>query len=340
MATITKRAKGWFVQIRRKGYQPEYKTLPTKDAADRWAREREARIDRGDDPVDQKALRSITLGDLLDRYVREVTPGKRSADSERLRLNKMRRESMASLTIADLSVSVVAAYRDKRGATVKPGTVARELGLLHTIIEFARRDWGIGIAKNVVSQVRRLPVRNARDRRLMDGELRRLEAALASNRNRLIAPAIYFAIETALRRGELLALRWCDIDSTHRTAHIPHTKTGYARTIPLTDRALAILKALPRADERVFPMTAMALRLSWNRVRERAGMPDLRFHDLRHEAISRFAEMGLTSAELAVVSGHRDPRMLMRYTHLRPADLARKLAGRSWDSEQAAALSL
>jgi len=340
LATITKRAKGWFVQIRRKGFQPEYKTLPTKEAADRWAREREARIDRGDEPVDHRALRSVTLGDLIDRYVREVTPGKRSAESERLRLNKMRKDKLAGLAVADLSVAAMSAYRDSRGATVKPGTVARELGLLHTIIEVARRDWGIGIAKNVVSQVRRLPVRNARDRRLMDGELKRLEAALASNRNRLIAPAIYLAIETALRRGELLALRWCDIDPTHRTAHIPHTKTGYARTIPLTDRAIAILKALPRADERVFPMTAMALRLSWNRIRERAGMPDLRFHDLRHEAISRFAEMGLTSAELAVVSGHRDPRMLMRYTHLRPADLARKLAGRSWDSEQAAALSL
>jgi integrase len=340
LATISKRAKGWFVQIRRKGYEPEYKTLPTKDAAERWAREREARIDRGDDPVDHRALRSVTLGDLIDRYVREVTPGKRSAESERLRLNKMRKEKMALLAIVDVSEAVISAYRDSRGARVKPGTVARELGLLHTIIEVARRDWGIGIAKNVVSQVRRLPVRNARDRRLVDGELKRLEAALASNRNSLVAPAIYLAIETALRRGELLDLRWFHIDWKSRTVHVPHTKTGYARTIPLTDRAMAILEALPRNDERVFSMSAMALRLSWNRLRERAGMPDLRFHDLRHEAISRFAEMGLTSAELAVVSGHRDPRMLMRYTHLRPADLARKLAGRSWEAEMIAASSL
>jgi hypothetical protein len=131
LATISKRAKGWFVQIRRKGYQAEYKTLPTKDAAERWAREREARIDRGDDPVDQRALRSVAIGDLIDRYVREVTPGKRSAESERLRLNKMRQNKFAALTIADLSVAAIMAYRDSRGATVKPGTVARELGLLH-----------------------------------------------------------------------------------------------------------------------------------------------------------------------------------------------------------------
>jgi integrase len=120
----------------------------------------------------------------------------------------------------------------------------------------------------------------------------------------------------------------------------PAYQDGICQNVSPYGSAMAILEALPRNDERVFSMSAMALRLSWNRLRERAGMPDLRFHDLRHEAISRFAEMGLTSAELAVVSGHRDPRMLMRYTHLRPADLARKLAGRSWEAEMIAASSL
>ncbi len=333
MASITKRAGGWFVQIRRKGFEPQFRTFRIKADAERWAREREAKMDTGDEPLDRRSLRSTTLGGLIDRYVREVTPGKKSAESERLRLNKMRAHDMASLSLADLSAAAITGYRDGRAALVKPGTIARELGLLHTIIEVARRDWGFCIPQNVVGQVRRFPVRNARDRRLERDELARLRMAVSSNRNKLVAPAIYLAIETALRRGELLDLRWQYIDLQNRTAHVPHTKTGAARTIPLTDRAAAILQALPRSEERVFPMSAMALRLSWNRVRERAGMPDLRFHDLRHEAISRFAEMGLTAAELAVISGHRDPRMLMRYTHLRPADLAKKLTGRSWDAE-------
>jgi integrase len=333
MASITKRAGGWFVQIRRKGFEPQFRTFRVKADAERWAREREAKIDRGEEPLDRRSLRSTTLGDLIDRYVREVTPGKRSAESERLRLGKMRSHNMASLRLVDVSAAAITGYRDGRAAVVKPGTIARELGLLHTIIEVARRDWGFGIPQNVVGQVRRFPVRNARDRRLERDEFVRLRMAVSSNRNKLVAPAIYLAIETALRRGELLDLRWQYIDLQNRTAHVPHTKTGNARTVPLTDRAVAILQALPRSEERVFPMSAMALRLSWNRVRERAGMPDLRFHDLRHEAISRFAEMGLTAAELAVISGHRDPRMLMRYTHLRPADLAKKLTGRSWDGE-------
>lgn len=326
MATITKRAKGWFVQIRRKGYEPEYKTLPTKEAAEKWAREREGRIDRGEEPLDRRQLKGITLGDLIRRYIDEVTPKKRSADSERARLSKMLGAPMCDIALLDLKSAPIAAYRDIRAKQVKPGTIARELGLLHTIIEVARLDWGVSIPHNVVAQVRRLPVRNARDRRLRPGELQRLNEALKETRNSLIRPAILFAIQTALRRGELLNLTWANINVDTRLAHIPETKTGHPRTIPLTGEAVAILEALPVTEERVFPITAMALRLAWNRVRERAGMSDLRFHDLRHEAISRFAEKGLTMAELAVISGHRDPRMLMRYTHLRPADLAKKLA--------------
>lgn len=336
MATITKRAKGWFVQIRRKGYEPEYKTLPTKAAAEKWAREREGRIDRGEEPTERRLLKSTTLGDLIQRYLNEVTPTKLSAETERLRLSKMLKTPMCSISLLDLTSAPVAAYRDARAKQVKPGTIARELGLLHTIIEVARRDWGFSMPNNVIAQVRRLPVRNARDRRLKPGEFQRLELALKATRNASVRPAIMFAIQTGLRRGELLDLTWPHIDLERRLAHIPRTKTGHPRTIPLTDDAVAVLKGLPVTDGRVFPLTAMALRLAWNRVRERAGMPDLHFHDLRHEAISRFAEMGLTSAELAIISGHRDPRMLMRYTHLRPSDLAQKLAGRSWNNEQKA----
>lgn len=335
LATISKRAGGWFVQVRRKGYEPEYKTLPTKEAADRWARERETLIDQGALPVSRKGLRTTTLGDLIRRYVTEVTPTKLSADTERLRLRKMLKAPLCEIVLADLSSGPIAAYRDKRALEVKPGTIARELSLLHNVLEVARREWGIGITSNVVAQVRRQPVKNARDRRLMPGELKRLLEALRGTRNALIKPAVLLAIETAMRRGELLNLTWNAVDLHCRTAHIPHTKTGYGRTIPLTDQAVAILTALPRDEDRVLPLSAMALKLAWNRLRKRAGMPDLHFHDLRHEAISRFAEMALTTVELSVISGHRDPRMLFRYAHLRPADLARKLTGRSWEAEMA-----
>ena len=218
MATITKRAKGWFVQIRRKGYEPEFKTLPTKDAAEKWAREREGRIDRGEEPLDRRQLKGMTLGGLIRRYIEEVTPTKRGTDSERLRLAKMLGSPMCDIALLDLQSAHIAAYRDIRAKQVKPGTVARELGLLHTIIEVAKRDWGLSMPHNVVAQVRRLPVRNARDRRLRPGEFQRLNEALKETRNSLIRPAILFAIQTALRRGELLNLTWANINVDTRLA--------------------------------------------------------------------------------------------------------------------------
>lgn len=168
MASITKRAGGWFVQIRRKGFGSEFRTFKTKVEAERWAREREAKMDRGDEPTNRRMLRQTTLGDLIDRYLVEATPLKKSAESERLRLNKMRRHPIASLSLDSLSVAAIAAYRDGRALLVKPGTIARELGLLHTIVEVGRRDWGVGLTSNIVGQIRRIPVRNARDRRLLD----------------------------------------------------------------------------------------------------------------------------------------------------------------------------
>jgi integrase len=146
------------------------------------------------------------------------------------------------------------------------------------------------------------------------------------SRNPHLRPAILLAIETGLRRGELLGLAWRHIDLGGRTAHIPITKNGKARTIPLTAQAVQILQTLSQGSGKVFPLTPVALRLGWERLRCRAGLPDLRFHDLRHEALSRFAELGLSTVELAAISGHQDLRMLSRYTHLRAEDLAAKIA--------------
>ncbi len=333
MATISKRAKGWFVQIRRKGYEPEYRTFSTKDAAQRWAREREAVLDSGQASSSRRDLRSITFGDLVRRYMAEITPAKLSAESERMRLCRMLRAPLFDLSLAELTSGAVAAYRDARAKEVKPGTIGRELSLMHNVLDIARKEWGIGLTENVVANVRKPPIRNGRDRRLRPGELDRILVALDDTRNRLVKPAILFAIETAMRRGELLSLTWDAINYEERTAHIPHTKTGYSRTVPLTDQGIAILKGLARTGPMVFDMTPMALKLAWNRVRKRADVPDLRFHDLRHEAISRFAEMGLTIVELSTISGHREPRMLFRYAHIRPADLSKKLKGRSWAVE-------
>ena len=143
-------------------------------------------------------------------------------------------------------------------------------------------------------------------------------------------PLIRLAIETAMRRGELLAMEWEHIDFESRTTLIPVTKNGHSRTIPLTGEAVTILKKLQimkrTEDKFVFPgVTGNAADHAWDRIIVRANIQDLHFHDLRHEAISRFFEKGLSLPEVALISGHRDFKMLFRYTHLKAEDIAEKL---------------
>jgi integrase len=158
------------------------------------------------------------------------------------------------------------------------------------------------------------------------GELEKIKLAAERTRNPIILPIILFALETGLRRSELLAARWSHLDAERRLLSVPRAKNGHPRVIPLTRQAIEILERL-KSQEKVaqnedvdptapmFPTTAVALRLAWDRLMRRAGLENLRFHDLRHEAVSRFFEMGLTTPEVASISGHRDPRMLFRYSH-------------------------
>lgn len=337
MATITKRKNGWSVQIRRKGYPQQTRTLPTKAEAQAWARQQEGRIDRALAPINLRLLKGTTLRDLIERYLREVTPTKDSEYTEAARLKKVLREqSFCDLALADLTPKIFADYRTARLGTVKPGTVHRELGLIRHALEVARREWDIDLPANPLDRVKRPKLANARDRRLGPGEYERLNVALQRTRNSLVAPVIEFAIHTAMRRGEILALRWEQVNWQQRTAYIADSKTGEPRTIPLLDGALTVLQRLrpELARGTVFPISMEALKQAWERARDRADLSDLHFHDLRHEAISRLCEMGLTMPEVALISGHKDPRMLFRYVNLRPADLAEKLAGRSWESPQ------
>lgn len=325
MATITRRGTGWYVQVRRKGYPARFRTFGTKREAGAWATEQEAALASLDGQCTYRPP-TMTLGELLKRYLISVTPNKRSADSESWRVSKMLKASISSLALAEVQPNHVAAYRDWRLETVKPGTVRRELSLLRTAIEVARREWGVELRENPVDKVRRPIARDARDRRMSKEEWRRLEAALRFTRNKEVEPFVRLALETALRRGELLALHWRHVDLERCVALVPDTKTGHPRTIPLSPEARRLLASKERKGERVLNLTPLALRRAWERLCARAKVEDLRVHDLRHEALSRFSELGLNTPELATISGHKDVRMLLRYTHVRPSQLAEKLS--------------
>ncbi|RDI62007.1 tyrosine-type recombinase/integrase [Microvirga subterranea] len=325
MATIRKRGSSWQAQVRREGYPPLSKSFKTKADAAAWARDKERSIDRAELPTTARGLRGVTVGDLLRRYCETVTQSKRGAEPERYRIRNLLRHGLAETGMDKLTPAAVAQYRDDRLKLVQPGTVRRELAIIQHCLEVARREWGVPITANPVQQIAIPDAQRPRERRLEDDEDNRLASAAAGSAWYL-RPLISLAIETGMRRGELLSVRWKDVDMTAPTIRILKTKNGHPRTIPLTPKAVEILDSLERNDELVFPVTPNAVRLAWERLRKRAGLENLRLHDLRHEAVSRFFEYGLTVPEVALISGHRDPRMLSRYTHLRPEKVAEKLA--------------
>ena len=313
------------MQVRRQGHATLSRTFRLKADAEQWARQKEAEIDRGELPVDTRVLRSHTLAQLLERYVCSVVPRKRGADRERYMVRVVLRHPLARLSLHTLRPTEIARYRDERLAVVTGSTVLRELCIVRHCLEIARTEWGLVLPSNPVDLVQLPAPNNPRQRRATAGELDQLLRACETRGNRLLGAAIQLAVETGMRRSELLGMQWADVDLEGRTVFLRNTKNGDPRTVPLSPRAIEIIGSMPRTGDKVFPMTPNALRLAWERLRRRAGISGLRFHDLRHEAVSRFFEKGLNMPEVAAISGHRDPRMLMRYTHPKAEAIAAKL---------------
>jgi len=326
MATILKRGAKYQVQIRRKGTVPVSKTFHRKADAEEWARYMETKADRGDLPTPVRVLDGYKVKDILTRYREEITSKKRSENTEAYLLDAFMRQPVANLTLAQITPAHFSSYREKRLKDVKPGTVNRELSIIKHAFDIAEREWDMPIKSNPLAKLKKLKVNNARSRRLSPEEEVALREAV-TDRNGYVWHLVRFALATAMRRGEILRLTWEDIDLDKRVLFIPITKNGHARTIPLSSEALEVLNELEGDREGpVFPYSDNAAKLVWQRLVDKAGIKDLHFHDLRHEAVSRFFERGLSVPEVALISGHRDFRMLFRYTHLKAEDVAKKLS--------------
>ncbi|MCC6207516.1 MAG: site-specific integrase [Gammaproteobacteria bacterium] len=332
MASFRKRGSyQWQAQVRKKGYPLQAMTFETRAAAESWARAVEVEMDQGRF-VSRTEAETTTLMELLARYRDEVTPLKKSAASETTRINAMLRHPLAQRIVASLRGADMARYRDERLKQVQPATVKRDLVVISHLFEVARKEWGIPV-HNPVRDIKLPPSSRARERRLkpggpgQDSEETRLLKACCKARNRFLLPVVQLALETAMRRGELVGLRWEHVDLKRQIAHLPDTKNGESRTVPLSSAAVQVLRELPRSlNGQVFPgLTTEAVKLAFVRARRNARLEDLRFHDLRHEATTRLFEKGLNIMEVASITGHKDLRMLRRYTHLRAEDLARKL---------------
>ena len=300
------------------------RTFDTKAQAEAWAATIESEIARGLF-VSRTEAENTTLGDLLDRYEREIVSAKKGAQIERYRLNRFRESPLARRSIASIRGTDLALWRDHRLKEVSPATVGREMNILGHVFETARKEWGIALV-NPIRDIRRPPAPNARTRRLVDDEQARLMAAALAYGGE-IGPIITWAIETAMRRGEIAAMRWEHLDRKARVLLIPETKNGTPRRVPLSTAALAVLE-----EKTTRCLTLGLIGLIWSlrpdsisqafeRVCKAAGVEGMTFHDLRHEAASRLFEKGLNPMQVAAITGHKTLQMLKRYTHLRAEDL-------------------
>jgi integrase len=327
MATIRRRSGGYNVQIRKQGYSTITKTFSSITTARKWAAGVEADMERH---IHIEVSESITLISLLDRYQDEVIPLHKGCKSEQYRIQHLKKH-LGHLRLIHLSPHEVSKYRDIRLETVSPASLKRELVILSRVLTIAAKDWGICIPKNPIPLVSLPKVDKERTRRLEKGEQEYLVDD--SEMGRIIT----LALETAMRRGEMLNIKKSHINFSICTLLIPITKNDQPRTIPLSSVAITCLRSQLRASKRlsegviplhempVFTYSARGVSGAFLKRCRRSGIEDLRFHDLRHEATSRLFEKGLNPVEVATITGHKDPRMLMRYTHLRAEDLAKKL---------------
>ena len=343
MATITKRkAGGWQARVRRTGYPQQAKTFETRSDALKWAAVLESELARGVF-VDSGPAERMTIRQALSLFGTEVVPKRKSQSSDPSRLATLTKH-LGDYSIARLQPMHVAAYRDKRLEQVGPQSVLHEMNLLNRVLRWLAIEKGVSCPKEPPTARVAKPTRpRGRERRVTDAEINAIVSATDSKE---LGAIVRLAVATAMRRSELVGLEWRNVDLDRRTALLPTTKNGEPRRVPLSPDAIAVLGSISRrSDGRVFGMRAASVQQAFQRASERARtranrsgasedpQPDdsflsaLHFHDLRHEATSRLFERGdMDLMEVALITGHKDLRMLQRYTHLRPETVARKLA--------------
>ena len=329
MASFRKRSSGWRAEVCIKGIRSSA-TFTTKREAQAWAAQEETRLrEDSSGKVPNKPFR-----DLLERYSREVSSKKRGVVRERRMIGVILRDPVVDVSLRILAPTDIAAWRDRRLAQVSGATVEREMTILSHACSVARREWG-WLRVNPVSDVRRPPPTAARIRRPTAEETEKLLHTLGYSRENplktasaRVGAAYLFAIETAMRAGEICNLEWQHVNERH--VHLPLTKNGYARDVPMSAEACRIIDQLRSSNEEegeggVFGISTASLDALFRKAKARALIEDLHFHDTRREALTRLSKV-FDVMELARISGHRDLRVLQNvYYAPTVSDLAAKL---------------
>lgn len=340
MATYTKRAGMWRAQIRRKGLSLS-ETFKSKADAVAWATSKEHEINLGK----ISAGSSRTLADAIREYEKRVSPTKRAARWEAIRFAAFIRDfpELANMRLTDITADHMGRWRDARlqgdpargRDSVSAATVLREINLYSHVFTTARDEWK-WIAVSPFTGMRRPKDPHPRTRRISVEETQRLLDKLGyrkeetpATKSARIGAMFVFALETAMRAGEIGNLAWTAVDLKKRYAHLPITKTEVARDVPLSARALEVIKQMePLKKEfggKVFGVDEDTRAVLFGKAKKAALLSDLHFHDTRREALTRLSKI-FNVMELAKISGHRDLRILQDvYYAPSAADLADKL---------------
>ena len=332
MALVRKRKlatkTSWQVIIRKKGFKTLVKSFSSRSDAYKWSRHMERNLDVGI-TSDFLEASKYQIKDIINRYLKENRHRhKKGWRVEEYRARLMLLDPVADVNFLHFSTKDIAEYRDRRLEVVSKTTFNKDLSFLNVLCDLAMNDWGINIPFNPCKNIKRLREPRPRKRRLVLDEYERLQKACKQSENKYLYPMFEFSIETAIRQGELLKLKYNDIDWSNHTMSLNDTKNLDDRVVALSDKAYSILQEqMLRTDGKFFDMTKDSLKFWWKQAKRRAKIKDLRWHDLRREACSRLFERGLSLVEVQSISGHRDPRVLLNtYTKLDPKKIVKKLA--------------
>lgn len=339
MASILRRGDRWRALVR-KGGHTRCETFGTKAAAKAWADKVERQVDELRASGVMQA-RGLTLGDLIDRYIAELYPVKawgrsKSADLARLKkdIGHLPADKLTSKHFTDH-------FRKRHADGAGAVTVSAQVGYLVNVLSVARTLWHLDVAlqaakdaRTALSKIGMVGKSGRRERRVTDAELGQLIAHFDKQQSAVPMPDILrFCLASAMRISEVCRLEWKDLNVKDRTIIVrdrkhPREKIGNDQIVPLLDAtgidAFAIVKRQPHDGPRIFPHSAKTVSSYVTEAAQTLKLDDLHLHDLRHEATSRLFEAGYRIEQVALVTGHRDWKMLRRYTHVRAVDLHRK----------------
>jgi integrase len=324
MAYIRKRGKGWYVEIRKLGVE-KHATFDSKTQAAKWAADTEALIVAGK----ASGVPDITFRALMERYRDEVSSKKRGEKWEKTRINLLLEDEIANVKLVELDQPHIAGWRDRRLKSVSAASVRREWNILSAACSTAVDEWK-WLPKHPMKGVKRPEAPQSRDRRINEKEIDTLLYILGYDGNTpstisaRVGAAFLFAIETGMRAGEIAGLTWDRVylDKSYLKT-FGKTRAAY-RDVPLSPKAIEILKSLDRNEDSVFCLKTQQIDALFRKAKDRALIKDLHFHDSRAEAVTRLASK-LDINALARAIGHKDLRMLQVYYRESAEDIAKKL---------------